>query len=93
MTTRTPSEATARASSGACRSGRNTTAYSSAPSSAASAEGDERCRDEAEECPEAYLVGRPGMRTSSLPLRSDAYVYAVNKAIVPVAKFTTPELR
>ena len=68
--------------------------YSSAPSAAVSTSAMQRRGDEAERTTDADVaVGSPGMRTSNRPSRSDAYVYAVYNAMVPVAKLTTPELR
>ena len=92
-TTITPIEATARATAGAVRSGRKIRPYSTSPSSPLSASAAASAAMNGQWPPTPTVSGVPGMRSSSLPCRRKAYSYAPNRAIAPVAKLMTPELR
>ncbi len=72
ITTITPSDATARASGGASRRGRNTARYSTAPRSAVTSRETSAAGANPKVVPTSIDRGSPGRNSSISPLRSEA---------------------
>ena len=89
----TPIDATALASGGADRAGRNTRRYSSNPVRVHTATEINAAGQKPITTGISMRSGTHGRGIITSPCRRNAYVYAPSSAIVPVAKLTTPLLR